>query len=302
MLAPPHAAPMLDAVTVAGTTRGHGLLRLRFTRRHDTGCTVLHVDAQQPPLRVIRAFELPDDAALVHLHNVSGGVLGGDHLETHVDVAAGARVQLTSTSATRLYRSRADAPNAVQHVTCRVGKDALLEYLPDPLIPFAGARYVQRTTMELAEGAGLFWWEVVAPGRSASRELFAYELLELHVDITAKGIPVAIERIRLAPSLNAIHSPIRLGRYRYFATFYVCRVGIPAARWLELERQLAELAGALSRPNEISWGVSTLPAHGLVVRALAVDSQDIAAGLASIWNRAKCELYGQAAIPPRKIY
>lgn len=44
------------------------------------------------------------------MHNLSGGVLGGDLLELSVEVGNGACAQLASTGATRLYRCRPDAP------------------------------------------------------------------------------------------------------------------------------------------------------------------------------------------------
>lgn len=282
--------------------RYRGRLQLCFAPAHNTARTVLTACEQQPPLRVVRAFPLPDGAALVHLHNLSGGVLGGDQLELLIEVEASARAQITSTSATRLYRSRSAAPVAVQRIKCHVAEDALLEYLPDELIPFAGARYFQETTIELATGAGIFWWEIVAPGRAARRELFAYDLLQLKLDLTSAGEVLAQERIKLEPSLRPLSSSVRLGPYRYFATFYLCRVGLSAAPWLALESELAALVRELSRPAEILWGVSTLPAHGLVVRALSVKGHDIKSGLFAFWRAAKLQLYGQTAIPPRKIY
>src|SRR5258708_1796448 len=134
---------------------------------------------QRPPLKVIRAFPQADGGTLVHLHNISGGVLGGDHLELEVEVGPQACVQLTSTSATRVYRSRPDMPSAQQLTRVHVQSGGLLEYLPDPLIPFAGARYRQQTEIQLEENAGLCWWEILAPGRVASGERFAYEQLQI---------------------------------------------------------------------------------------------------------------------------
>jgi len=81
---------------------------------------------QQPPLKVIRAFAQPDGGALVHLHNISGGVLGGDHLQVEIEVGAQASVQLTSTSATRIYRSRARVPCAQQITKAHVQSGGLL--------------------------------------------------------------------------------------------------------------------------------------------------------------------------------
>lgn len=279
-----------------------GRLRLCFARVRGTEQTVLTTCEQQPPLKVVRAFPSGGGAALVHLHNLSGGVLGGDQLEVVIEVGPGASAQITSTGATRLYRCRQGTPVATQQNKVKVDKNGLLEYLPDALIPFAESRYSQETAIELATGAGLFWWEIVAPGRAARGELFAYRLLQLRLDLTVNGVMLTQERVRLEPARRALSSPARLGPYRYFSTFYICREGLESTRWLALERELAELARRMSRPAEISWGVSTLPAHGLAVRALGVKGRAIASGLLAFWQAAKLRLYGQAAVPPRKVY
>jgi urease accessory protein len=285
-----------------GIRNAKGRLHLDFSYQQAEQRTILARCEQQPPLRVIRAFPLNDGGALVHLHNVSGGVLGGDQLEISVEVGEQAYAQLTSTSATRLYRSRPHTPPARQTMTIKVGDGGLLEYLPDPLIPFAGSRYQQTTSIELGNDAGLFWWETVSPGRMARGELFAYDLLHLDLDIATQGKPLAIERVRLEPQHRPLTSPARLGLYRYFSSFYICRVGLPEATWSSLERTLSELAQQLSHPGDSIWGVSTLTAHGLIIRALSCHGRDIAPGLLAFWRETKRTLYGREAIPPRKIY
>jgi urease accessory protein len=250
----------------------------------------------------VRSFPSGEDATLAHLHNLSGGVLGGDVLEMSVEVGEDARAQLTSTGATRLYRCRPGAPAAVQRQSFRVGRGALLEYLPDELIPFAGTRYRQETVINLSDGAGLFWWETVAPGRAARGELFEYDSLHFKLDLTACGLPLARERVALEPARRSLRSPARLGPYLYFATFYVCRVGMSHSRWLELEAELAGLALKISSPGSTIWGVSTLPAHGLIVKALSIKGRDITRGLPDFWRASKSALYGEAAVPPRKVY
>ena len=280
----------------------NGQLRLRFEWHETSGQTVLAECAQRPPLKVVRAFPLADGAALVHLHNLSGGVLGGDHLKMQVEVGREACAQLTTTSATRLYRCQEAASDAVQLNEISVGENATLEYLPDPLIPFAGARYQQHTIIELEKGAGLFWWEIVAPGREAFGELFAYQRLALNVEIKAEGRVIALERHRLEPGLRPMNSPARLGHYRYFASFYLCRVGVDASRWLRMEKDLSELAEQLSRRDEVLWGISTLPAHGLIVRALSVGGRDVLPGLTAFWQAAKMELDRREAVLPRKMW
>jgi len=279
-----------------------GRLHLGFAYQLDSKHTSLALCEQQPPLQVIRAFSLPQGGALVHLHNLSGGVLGGDQLELSVEVGPHAYAQLTTTSATRVYRSHADAPMALQTNDIQVREGGLLEYLPDPLIPFAGARYQQLTHIDLAEDGGLFWWETVAPGREARGEIFDYNELHLGLSISVQGRPIAIERLKLEPAYRPLTSPARLGPYRYFCSFYICRAGLEPARWSSLERELQALAQTLTQPGETVWGVSNLVAHGLLIRGLSRQGRTLPPGLLACWRAAKLALYGQEALPPRKIY
>ncbi len=205
--------------------------------------TRLRHSLQTPPLRVVRPFDLPRGGALVHLHNVSGGVLGGDQLDNEIRLEEGVRVQVTTTGSTRIYRHRPEGPTAQQVTRYHVGPDALLEVLPDSLIPYAGSRYRQVTSYHLAPGAGLLAWELVTPGREAHGERFAYDSLELQTTICAGTVPLAIERLLLQPALRPLDSPLRLGRYGSFATFYACRVGQPPSVWPELEHLLARAGG-----------------------------------------------------------
>jgi len=281
--------------------RAQGKLHLGFTA-DSAGRTRLTSRAQEPPLQVVRAFALPDGAALVHLHNVSGGVLGGDRLETAIEIGPGAQAQLTTAGATRVYRPRASDQMAVQTTTVQVGAGGLLEWLPDPLIPFSGSRFRQETRMMLASGAGLFWWETVAPGRVAHGEVFAYHCLEIALDLWAEGRPIARERARMEPAFRPLTSPARLGPYRHFCTFYICRIGEPPARWAILEAELNVIAQELSAAGNCLWGVSALPAHGLSVRGLSRTGRDLPPGLLLFWQAAKRALYGSDALPPRKVY
>ena len=254
---------------------------------------------------MIRAFPIGHGGTLVHLHNVSGGILGGDYLELEVLVGPNAYAQLTSTGATRLYRSRDTHSENVanQQSLIKIAQNGLLEFVPDQLIPFAGSCYRQQTNIELAEGAGLFWWEVVAPGREASGEVFEYALLDSNLKITTTDHkPIVLERSRLEPRRKPLAVLARLGCYHYYANFYICRVGVEAKCWQALENELAILAQQLSTGGQTLWSVSTLVCDGLVVRALSQHSRTIMSGLPLFWKAAKRELYQQEVELPRKIY
>jgi urease accessory protein len=291
-------APCLHTDSALGT-RVSGRLSLAFERVAASGRTRARVLERRPPLAVVRAFELPDGAALVHVHNVSGGVLGGDDLEIDVTVGPRARALITTPSATQIYR-REGGREARQRTRVRVESDGLLELLPDPLIPFAGSAYRQHTAIDLGHGASLYWWEVVAPGRVARRESFAYDLLALDAEIRHEGRLVALERFAIEPKRFDPGAAARLGSFEYFGTFSVCKPGVDASRWRELEESLDRTASVLERPGELLVGCGALAAHGVAVRALARRGRDITAAFEALRAQAKWELDAAEAIRPRK--
>jgi urease accessory protein len=281
-------------------------LHLAFEAAGD-GSTILRIREQQPPWRVVRGFRTASGETLAHAHNVSGGILDSDSLCWQVDVGPGAKAQVTSTGATRIYRSRSASCRASQRMQVRVASDAYLEYLPDQLIPFAGSRFDQIARVEIERGGSLIWWDRVAPGREASNEIFRFESLTSDFELIADGEAIAIERWSLSPLVQPLHSVVRLGPFRHFASCWVCRAGEPPGYWRSFETQLQTIADRLScaegsRGSEVIWGVTSLRAHGLGIRGAAVSGRSLAEGLVEIWKAAKWILCGRVATLPRKVH
>ena len=274
-------------------------LHLSFESR--SGETRLRIKQQQPPWRVVRGFPSASGEMLAHLHNMSGGILDTDALDCQVDVEPNAQAQVTSTGATRVYRSRSRDRVAAQRISVRLGAGAYLEFLPDQLIPFAGSRFEQVARVELAETASLILWDRIAPGREASGEIFQFDSLASSFEILVSGEPVAMERWSIDPRSDRLESPVRLGPFRHFATCYVCRAGEQAAYWRRFESELQIIANQLSTP-EILWGVTSLRAHGVVIRGVASGGRALSSGLLEFWKAAKWSLCGRVATLPRKVH
>jgi len=260
-----------------------------------------HVQRQDPPWKVVRAFGLPDAGRLVHLHNVSGGILGGDRLALDVEVEAGA-AQITTAGATRLYRHRSGGADSSQCATFSVGDGATLEYLPDPVIPYAASRYTQRTEIRLGRGATLLWWEVFAPGRLAAGERFAFELLRVQTSVHAAGRPVFLEDYALEPARRDLASPVRMLGYSHMASLCAVQEGRPPEFWRGLERRLNQIAAEGSLPGCTVWGASALASDGLLVRGLATSGRLVYGPLAEFWRAARLAITGVDCPLPRKTY
>jgi urease accessory protein len=176
----------------------------------------------------------------------------------------------------------------------------MLEYLPDAVIPFAGSIFSQSTVVSLAANAGFIGWETLAAGRVASGEEFLFDFFASECVLRSGTRPLALERYTLAPAERDPRSTARWGRFRYTTTLWVCHTGAPQSQWSAVESLLNELA-FVQTSYAARWGVSTLVAGGLVIRGLALEAHQIAAGLHIFWDRAKRELWGEPAVPPRKI-
>jgi urease accessory protein len=272
-------------------------LELEFARQ--SGVTSFRCVRQEPPWKVVRGFPLETGGSLVHLNNVSGGVFGGDHLRLSARVAPEAEAQITTTGATRVYRPRPESSEAEVFSSFELGRDALLEYLPDVLIPFRNARVFQRTAFSLAEGATLFAWDTIAPGRAAAEEFFQYERVKLASEVNIAGRALLNDRLLLEPQKWAPSATAVFGTSRYLVTFLAVRAGCSSGELRELEGSLKAIVDG----EECGlWGVTTLPGHGVFVRGMTDSALGIQGMLFKFWSAAKRLLCNRDAVVPRKVY
>lgn len=209
--------------------------------------------------------------------NPGGGVLGGDRLELAVHVGAGARATVCTQGATKVYRG----PAATQRAHLAVAAGGVLEYVPHHVIPYAGSRYRQETTIELAGDAVLIAWEALAAGRVARGERFAFDHLASRTLVLREGLTEAADGCELEGGGEPF-----AGR-SYLATAYL------AAPW-GLEAFADDLHAAFEAMPRTLASAST-PASGVAaVRILADDAPALAQALTRTRTLARAAL----GLPP----
>src|SRR4029077_12089900 len=114
----------------------HAHLALGFARTD--ACTRLVRRTHEGPLVVQKPLypEGGDVCQCIIVHP-PGGIAGGDRVELHAVVEAGAHAQLTTPGATRWYRNA--GPPEKQRIAFHVAEGASLEWLPQGTIVFDGA-------------------------------------------------------------------------------------------------------------------------------------------------------------------
>ena len=251
---------------------------------------------------MVRAFPLRNQGSLVHLNNVSGGVLAGDRLELNIEVEEDAAAQITTTGATRLYRHRAGRNDSEQRTRILVRDGGMLEYLPDSIIPYAGSRHVLHTEIRLGRASTLFWWEVLAPGRLAAGERFAFERLHVRTELRCQARPILKEDYSLEPARKDLSETVRMSEYTHLASFCVAGEGRSAASWRRLEDRLNRVARESTCLGQAVWAATTLVSDGILVRGCCTSARFVLHPLIQFWRTARVAITGLDVEIPRKSY
>jgi len=274
-----------------GRAGWHGQLALHYTRNGER--SVAH-DRHAGPLRVLKAL-YPEGPGICHhvLVHPPGGIVGGDVLEIVATLDAGTHALITTPGATRFYRSLGDA--AAQRTVLRVAHGARLEWLPLETIAYSGCIAESRVQVELADGAQMIGWDVLALGLPAAGQAFAAGSFSQHVEWLGHWL----ERARIAASdLRLLESPLGLAGVRVLATaWFAAGAGLASARRdALLDAARARIGGT---PLAARCGV-TSPHDGMIVlRALAARVEPAMALLQQVRAAWRQQAWDLPACAPR---
>lgn len=254
-----------------------GLLQLGFAQNR--GRTELVQHFQKSPLQIMRPLyfnPLRPDMAYTYLMSSGGGILQGDRLRTDLGFGPGTAAHVTGQAHTKVYRMEHDYAVSIMNITVEEG--AYVEYLPDPVVPFAGSRFYQQTAVELDESATLLLGETVYAGRLARGERHEYKVYASDLEVRRPdGRIVALDRVRLCPDDTAGAGGVSgLGVMADHDVLAMLYVFTPLVGPAELaERLNTALAGALD--DELLFGVSALPGDaGVWMRLVGNDTVAVA--------------------------
>jgi urease accessory protein len=251
-----------------------GVLELEFALRGEPGAqrTDLVHHYQKTPLQIMRPLyynPLRPDMPYTYLITTGGGVLHGDRQRMDLRFGAGTSSHVTTQAHTKLYRMESGYASAILNIEADAG--AYAEYLPDPLIPFAGSRFYQRTAMVLHEEATLVTGETIYAGRLTRGERNEYDVLASDFEVRRPdGRPVALDRIRLVPENGRVGGLSVLAGHDIVSTLYAISPLAPAA---QIAQALHDAVAAVADEGTIRFGVSTLPDDaGAWLRVLSDDT------------------------------
>ena len=255
--------------------------------------TVVH-DRHDGPLRVLASL-YPEAPAVCHnvLVHPPGGLVAGDDLSVDVTLQREAHALITTPGATRCYRST--GATATQHVRARVDAGARLEWLPLETIAYSGCIAQSHLRFELAPGAEMIGWDVLALGLPASDQAFERgrytQSLELPGLWHERGLIDSADQ-------RLLDSPLGWDGRRVLATMWWAS-GTPAAHphlgaLLEAVRTATQ-----GDPLQRSSGASAVRDRVVVLRVLAPRVEPAMALLVKVWSLWRPIAWQMASCAPR---
>jgi urease accessory protein len=272
-----------------------GTLALEYIRRGDR--TIFGRTSCQTPWHLLPPIYLDDSGcAYSLLVNPSGGLVGGDRLSIEVSVRPRGHALISTPSANRVYKSLSE--ESVQEVALNVAEGAILEWMPEHTIPFAGSRFRQTIDVKLAAGATIVLWDAIASGRIAHGERWRFTSLSNRIHIKPTSGSSLAEHYQLVPG-NKWRGVGLAERWDYVGSLFVIGDGITGALKATLEAALAEIVDR--QPDQaVLGGVSQPAASGLVVKLVSRSAPHMASVMADLWAAVRRLLWHLPPVALRK--
>ncbi|TNF53342.1 MAG: urease accessory protein UreD [Burkholderiales bacterium] len=263
---------------------------------HRQGPRTVLQHAHEGPLRIFKSLYPEGDAVC---HNVivhpPGGVVGGDRLDVSVSLQAGSHALVSTPGATRFYDG--DGRTGRQQVTLDLQAGARLEWLPLETIAYPGCLAENHIRFQLAEGAQLLGWDVVALGLPAAGSPFTHGRFTQRIEWPG----VWLEQGRLdGTDQRLLDSHVGLGGRRAMASlWFACGTALGTRQQEDLIEAVRQAFPTQAQDGRLSLAATWSHPRLLVVRGLADTVEPLMNGLQSVWAAIRRQAWDLSAPPPR---
>jgi len=292
-----HTAAPKSGLAASAVKLPMGELALRIGVRG--GRSVASHQFHQGALRILRPHYLDDSGQVCYVVvNPGGAYLGADLYVIDVEVEDGAKLLLTTQSATKIYRTPGSF--AEQRMRLRLGEGSQLELAPDQLIAYRDASYRQNTHITLHPTSSLVMSEVITPGWSPDGASFRYEELRLRTEIlvesSGRSALLGLDNLLIRPPTYDVTG---LGFMEGFS-----HVGSLIVVDRRVDQALADELHVLTDGHDAYTGVSLTATvdgiSGLVLRSLSNSTEELNRLLGACSALLRQRWHGTAPLDLRK--
>ena len=273
--------------------------RLELLIADRAGRSVAVQQFHQGALRVLRPHYLDESGQVCYVVvNPGGAYLGADLYVIDVEVGEGAKLLLTTQSATKIYRTPGSF--AEQRMRLRLAAGAQLELAPDQLIAYREASYRQNTHITLHPTSSLVMSEVITPGWSPDGAPFRYEELrlrtEIHIESEGRGGLLALDNLLIRPPQHDVAGMGFMEGFSHVGSLIVVDRRVDQA----LADELQVLTGGHDAYTGVSLTATVDGISALVLRSLSNSTGELTRLLGNCSALLRQRWHGTAPLDLRK--
>jgi urease accessory protein len=238
-----------------------GVLEVTATKKAKK--TTLRSCFYEGALKITRPVYLDPHSPTIYLIHVGGGYVNGDEYLTSIQLEDGAEMSVTTQSSTKVYRTPS-AP-VLQKTDIRLGKESVLEYIPDPLIAYQDAKFIQQTTVHLEEDSTLIYSDIITPGWAKDGRLFQYDWIRSKLEVYKEERMIVYDHLLLEPD-EEFDGLMQMDGFTHIGMFLVIDQRVDK-KWINTLYEMLSTEEA-----DVSFGLSKLPDNGCIIRVLGYQS------------------------------
>lgn len=263
-----------------------GEIKAEFAVR--SGLTQLVHKYHASPLKIAKTFRYENETLLQDAHPVdqlgvymmdcSPGLMSGDHYEINVRLGEGARVFLTNQSFTKVHPSEV-GHGSTQRQTLYLEADALLEYMPEPLMLYKDASLVAEMDVHLSPGSALIFSDVCCPGRTQRGEIFQYTRYINRMKVWHDKELIFYQNQRIEPQTMQLSAAGCWERETHLGNLYIFSDRLKQLHLEKVLESLEKLEGV-----EVRIGASLTHKYGLIVTVMGRHAWELQLALTKAWH------------------
>ena len=231
------------------------------------GITYLKQSYCTPPFKVANITE-DKKAGPLHLMLMcsSPGILDGDDYQLKFNIEENAHLHLHTQSYQRLFNMK---QGARQQQEFYLQKNASLIYIPHPAVPHKRSIFTTCNKIYLEGNNKLIWGELLTCGRKLNGEQFDFIKYHSITEIYIQGRLAIKENWLVQPGITNVQAIGQWEGYTHQASLIM----------LNNQENTSVLYDAINhfllQQQEITFGISTLPHSGLIVRILGYKAEQL---------------------------
>ncbi len=243
------------------------VLDVEFVRKG--GRTCLASNRFTAPFKVMKPFYVSKDGKDIlqlTLVSVSAGIMAGDDQNIRIRTGEHTMAEINSQSFEKVHKM--PEGEAHRQTSLAIGSNSFCYYNPLPVIPFAGSAFVSDTDIRLSdESSVLIYREIIAGGRRAFGESFAYRKYENKVQIRMGRKLLYFDNTIFEPAEMEMAGFGLLEGYSHLGNMIFCNSGSEAAMIKTIREEISE--------RGISAGISRMDNGITVLRMFGNRADDI---------------------------